>query len=421
MRTLPSIKPPTVEPKLDQRWTRKGVVPLVTQIRQYELITPLFGGGVDPGVTDPVTLIRGTSIRGHLRFWWRATRGGQFDGCLSEMKKAEDDLWGTASTSKNPCPSKVQIGVDITEQGQIENPFETRTRAASGWQDVAYAAFPLQGDGKKPPGSVRSGIAFALRLSFPESDEDEITAALWAWETFGGVGARTRRGFGTLKLAAMDGISNRIPNPQMVGAWIESNLRTHVTTGAWPADVPHLSGQLCMKVTGSYPTPRSAWGYLLRKLKDFRQSRNPGTASNRPGRSHWPEPDEIRRLTSQSAPMHATPLSTVAKFPRAQFGLPIIFHFKDEKSGDPNDTSLEGVDHDRLTSPLILRPLACEGGRAVGLAVVLDGTSLPPGGLVLQSAGSTSRVDATLTVAEANHIKPLNSNPDVLQAFLNTL
>lgn len=34
-----------------------------------EVITPLFGGGVEAGKNDPITLIRPSSIRGHLRFW----------------------------------------------------------------------------------------------------------------------------------------------------------------------------------------------------------------------------------------------------------------------------------------------------------------------------------------------------------------
>ena len=53
---------------------------LVKQIRSYKVITPLFGGGVTPNEKDPVTTVRGSSVRGHLRFWWRATRGGEFVG-----------------------------------------------------------------------------------------------------------------------------------------------------------------------------------------------------------------------------------------------------------------------------------------------------------------------------------------------------
>ncbi len=62
---------------------------MIVQERRYELITPLFGGGVEPAHSDPITVVRATEIRGHLRFRWRATRGGQFGGDLQKMKAAE--------------------------------------------------------------------------------------------------------------------------------------------------------------------------------------------------------------------------------------------------------------------------------------------------------------------------------------------
>src|SRR5260221_14426829 len=74
--------------------TSKEPKNVITQLREYELITPLFGGGVTPAEADPVTPVRGTEIRGHLRFWWRACYAGKFKGNLAAMKKAEDTLWG---------------------------------------------------------------------------------------------------------------------------------------------------------------------------------------------------------------------------------------------------------------------------------------------------------------------------------------
>lgn len=64
-----------------------------------------------------------------------------------------------------------------------------------------YLGFPLRGDKEWAP--VKEGVAFRLRLRFPEKVGElnfweELEAALWAWETFGGIGARTRRGFGAL-------------------------------------------------------------------------------------------------------------------------------------------------------------------------------------------------------------------------------
>src|SRR6266511_4231124 len=81
----------------------------ITQTREYELITPLFGGGVEPAQADPVTVIRATEVRGHLRFWWRATRGGHFGADLRKMKEKEDEIWGAASSGDKPTPSAVTI------------------------------------------------------------------------------------------------------------------------------------------------------------------------------------------------------------------------------------------------------------------------------------------------------------------------
>jgi len=129
MRKLPTDKngvelmPPQVTPDLNQRRAAGKTIALVTLVRRYQLITPLFGGGVEPGVADPVTLIRGPEIRGHLRFWWRACRGGQFGGSLTRMKEAEDLLWGAASTAEKPRPSKVELSVSVTDSGTRKHPF----------------------------------------------------------------------------------------------------------------------------------------------------------------------------------------------------------------------------------------------------------------------------------------------------------
>jgi CRISPR-associated protein Cmr1 len=196
----------------------------------------------------------------------------------------------------------------------------------------------------------------------------------------------------------------------------------------WPEGVPHLSrsAQSDMKTLLQFTGPRkgvlSAWEDLISKLKSFRQDRHKGTQANRPGRSRWPEPDEIRRLTKKRSQKHSIQLSDISSFPRAAFGLPIIFHFKGDDIGDPEQTKLEGPHNSRLASPLILRPLACANEQAVGIALILQGPPVPPGGLVLKGGSDRSKINfevrSDLSQAEANQISPLNSETDVLQAFL---
>jgi CRISPR-associated protein Cmr1 len=372
-KQLPPLPPVVVQPQEK----------VITQRREYQLITPLFGGGVEPSEADPITAIRGPGVRGQLRFWWRACRGGRFDGDLREMKRHEDKLWGSTDG-----PSQVQIAVTSTPGRplrEVPRPQGDRIHIGAPASPYGYVAFPLN---DKPRASVMEGITFTLTITFCDTDKAEVEAALWAWETFGGVGARTRRGFGALRLTKIDGDPNRdVPpaNQQGVEQWLRTKLTQHVVEGRWPDKVPHIPQNTSMvSVTRSSGSADDAWKTLIKALKNFRQERPPNRGPNgnqRPGRNRWPEADTIRALVGQSHPRHATPVTRVRKFPRAAFGLPLNFQFKDgdkygNANGDPRKTALQLAHHDRLASPLVLRPLACQDGQAYGLALVLQGTGL---------------------------------------------
>lgn len=441
-KQFPNIEtPPEVLRKPDDR---------ITETRQYRLITPLFGGGVKAQEADPVTVIRGASVRGQLRFWWRATRGGQFNGDLDEMRKAENAIWGSAAKKgdENTGPSKVQVVVKILRNMQqndspfevVENPKkpgEPKIQPRRGSSAHPYAAFPLQPKqeeakiGMQTAAVKPAGIEFSLEISYPKEFQKDVTAALWAWETFGGIGARTRRGFGALQhIDADEGLMNT-PQNQVI-AWIRQKLQTYEVTGNWVNGVPHLSADMLMAIhTGESQTVLKAqpgnkviavWQDLIAQLQRFRQApigRKEGKP--KPGRSYWSEPEQIRALTGKRSNLH-TPLPVqVKKFPRGQFGLPIIFHFKDK--GEPSDTTLQGAHHDRLGSPLILRPLICKDG-AIGLGAKLVSYD-PPGGYILKGAPKDPPVEVHFTDADkhqAKLIRPLqNGETDVIEAFLKTL
>jgi len=400
----------------------------ITQTREYKLITPLFGGGVTPGEADPVTVVRGAEIRGQLRFWWRACRAGQFGGDLGRMKALEDQLWGAASTAKRPRPSQVQIAVEVVSGGKADSPFEVgrskkgdpQIRPRQGSVVPAYAAFPLQPTQEEASigmqtKSVRVGVRFILTISFPIDRRREVEAALWAWETFGGIGARTRRGFGALQCMRMNSQDVLAPPCNQAKQRINEALKRFVAEGRWPEDVPHLRQTMGtqLRITTADRSPVAAWDYLIRKLQAFRQARD-----GKYGPSLWPEPNAIRSLT-QGRVAGERPL--IKKFPRAQFGLPIIFHFA--HGGEPGDTTLKGPGGlERIASPLILRPLACADG-AVGLALILQTPSIASEKLELEEKDKKSphSVDASLTSKEATQIPPLGGKTDVLKVFLDTL
>ncbi|WP_129628468.1 type III-B CRISPR module RAMP protein Cmr1 [Candidatus Oscillochloris fontis] len=427
MSRVPPYDPPDLAPKPDLN--------MVRQVREYRLITPLFGGGVEPRTADPISTVRATEVRGQLRFWWRATRGGQFGADLSALKHAEDLLWGAASSKEHDRPSKVQVEVQVLDAGKPFTPPDGRPltdmRSAFG-----YVSFPLQ----KTDAVVREGVRFRLILSYPTTYQPDLDAALWAWETFGGLGARTRRGFGAIARETPEPLIPPASDLHTARQWIEHRMANLQVTGTWFPNIPYLYADVVL--FPFHPDPIQVWQTLIAHLKNFRQQRpqhprwyrdrKTNTRKQRPmpGRNHWPEPDEIRRRTRSRANFtdpdgnvhdHTHDVSTVEAFPRAAFGLPIQFEFKDRASGDPAGKNLlRGVIYqhgepeliERLASPIILRPIPWSDGYR-GLVLRLAGTQ-PPDDLDINVARGSRSARWRLTVGEATSIPEFDDRGTLL-------
>jgi CRISPR-associated protein Cmr1 len=182
----------------------------VTEVSHtFKVITPIFGGGPVSKESDPVTPIRTAGLKGQFRFWWRAARAGGKD--LQKLREEEARLWG------GPNEEGV-LSIFLQGQPQVEkeewfqlNRKGTREEPKDGFKILAYAGFPLQrtSDEVKLRAPVRTvarctgecTVTVKIDKKNPEykkGDEEEAEAALWAWSLFGGVGGRTRRGFGAV-------------------------------------------------------------------------------------------------------------------------------------------------------------------------------------------------------------------------------
>lgn len=392
----------------------------ITQIRSYRLITPLFGGGLRARENDVSKLIRETSVRGQLRFWWRALRG---TGELDAMRQREKEIFGGGGA--NAQQSQVSVVVTVDKTGSGEKVFEANSnnpKALDKWAKVAYAAFALQPTRDDPQQrEIRVGVEFTLKIAFPETMRADITAALWAWETFGGIGGRTRRGFGALEVVNAEENGKPVTlnkyRQATVTQQLKDDLKKHTLADRpAPANFPRLLANAHFRTQTANDTSK-AWELAVEKLRHFRQFRRNKDYPHQElkyGKSQWPESQAIQALNRNRN------TDAFQKFPRAVFGLPIIFHFLD-KMKIP-DYELNLFDAERLASPLLLRPLMCADG-AVALAVVLDAPRATS--MKLEISGRNSKeVSAILTDSDArqltaNGLTPLNRQTDVLQAFLD--
>lgn len=404
MRTAPKTAPPPFT----------SVAPDTTDIdvRTYRFITPVFGGGVEPKKTDAVTPVRVASIRGQLRFWWRAVNPGSCT-TVDQLRSAEAAVFGGIGKELKAS----SLVIRVVKQPGAPKPLtvlEGKFGTATGMSAIAYGAFPLR-ESKEPfaHGVLHDFEAqeFEAAFTYPHALEDDVHAALWAWAHFGSLGGRTRRGFG-----AIAQLTDGLPS-------IDEGWKKWVK--AVDAPWPHLSALPTLKASPD-GKPLSQ---LLGALQKLRQGEGMGRRKGRK-RSYWPEPDTIRaHFPDQVGAKHRTPVTEQRGFPRAVFGTPIIFHFKQpdrhaspqeaRDGADPNDSTLKPAGKSRLASSLVLRPHFAANGQYEAMALVLTHPA-PAGGYVIEQKGRPP-VTIPPSAGQPLELGDTSTFTDPIQRFLEEL
>lgn len=411
---------------------------------RVEVVTPILGGGTQTRAIDEVDVIRAATVRGHLRFWWRALNAARYPNA-SDLYKRESKIWGRAATDEGGR-SAVEIRIDIEQTGRIDSSdirlYDSKDGKAT---PGAYALWPARAETKTSTSTAprrMPGTRFRLTFIAAEDCEGEVRNALRAWILFGGYGGRTRRGLGSFKV---------LDDP---GPWLPSKATRDAITALFGIDVfaspgkavvhtPWLGGA-ALQVGKVERDASVAWTSALDWLKEFRQgtggqqgerAREPGTGKlqpQRPSISNWPEPDKIRQLTSKTRghkPRHnATPV-----WPRAGFGLPIGGRFQTQARGigrydEPGPYELrwrpaDPGDHgDRLASPLIVKALPLADGTFVPCTLWLN-RAYPVGDVILLQDvnNSAAPFDRLVAAGDAPRFSALANKQGLRQAFLDWL
>ncbi|MCY7693895.1 type III-B CRISPR module RAMP protein Cmr1 [Bacillus altitudinis] len=329
------------------------------------LVTPMFGGGPQSNSIDQDRPIRESAIRGHLRFWWRATRGAACKNA-NELSKREAEIFGHTEQA-----SQIQV-VTHYEKDEVKR----NSKVFFKKKNHPFPRYVLSNMKDKTPYLMKAQFSLNIRLSKKTTDfeliKKEVEAALWAWINFGGLGSRTRRGCGSLYCKQFSPHNKRTKS--QLEKWFEQKLLEYdIQLPASSREWPTLSREF--KVQAFPSSMISSWQSVIQTYETFRRRSNP---DKKRGRSCWPEADTIRLLTGKAKSGHHIPYPKekpfkYQAFPRAQFGLPIQFRFAPKDSGkDPDPVTLLPKGKDRLASPLILKPLAINQKESVGMVMVLQ-------------------------------------------------
>ncbi|MEK4570305.1 type III-B CRISPR module RAMP protein Cmr1 [Bacillus sp. FSL K6-3458] len=329
------------------------------------LVTPMFGGGPQSNSIDQDRPIRESAIRGHLRFWWRATRGAVCKNA-NELSKREAEIFGHTERA-----SQIQV-ITHYEKDEVKR----NSKVFFKKKNHPFPRYVLSNMKDETPYLMKAQFSLNIRLSKKTTDfeliKKEVEAALWAWINFGGLGSRTRRGCGSLYCKQFSPYNKRTKS--QLEKWFEQKLLEYdIQMPASSREWPTLSREF--KVQAFPSSMISCWQSVIQTYETFRRRSNP---YKKRGRSCWPEADTIRLLTGKAKSGHHIPYPKekpfkYQAFPRAQFGLPIQFRFAPKDSGkDPDPVTLLPKGKDRLASPLILKPLAINQEESVGMVMVLQ-------------------------------------------------
>jgi CRISPR-associated protein Cmr1 len=290
---------------------------------ELEAVTPLWIGGASRQAE-----LRPPSVRGALRFWFRALAGGLMGESLSDIAAAEGAVFGNTFRSSAVVVrlfGSPRIGVSVADDAA----------QLPGLSYMFWSVFQQKRD------AILPGERFRLRLNlrpypFPAvevagrtlemADSFELAAAaLWLFLRLGGVGARTRRGAGGARaVAAPADWPARLPSlvtnattPAELAAELSAGLKQVRQFAGWqgpppanPSSYDILHERVCQLYLAerTFPTWWEAVNWAGETFHAFRVE-------------HKLDASGIAALLTQGR-------IAVRTIERAMLGLPIGFFFK---------------------------------------------------------------------------------------------
>lgn len=360
-----------------------------------KVITPLFMGGANQQAE-----IRTQSIKGLVRFWWRALKSENdikklrleevkiFGGQIKEKRNGKDE--SVAYKSKvniytQNINDEIKIFNDLKNQQKLQWYFNSVERKLEGYdRGLGYIFYSVleNRNSEKRKNYIAPDSKFNIIIS--SSDENALKqtlAAFWCAVYLGGFGARNRRGAGSVYVSEVKGdtygISYRVDeNSENVTEWLKNNFEKCQQIIGKPKELCYAYSNLSISRV------------IISKEKD-----------------NWK--DALSEIGTIFCDFRTTNRSKI--FESAAFGLPVM-----HRNGK---VLTNNKDFSRRASPLILKVLYYKN-KYYWMALRLAGQFLPEK-TVLSSNGKTQQANYSLIDDFWNNLK--NNNKELILQIPDTL
>lgn len=340
---------------------------------RLEFITPCFLGGA---TSSRNAEWRAASIRGQLRWWLRAVAGGATAGDQVKVARIEEQLFGSSNVK-----GALRLAV-TTPSGGVPVTFDSRKSAgeiATAWrkQDdthtvarltiqnrnsgreapsnpLAYLGFgAIDHRGKHQRGFIPAGAKASMQIQEMQPLAGDLSRyvqdAIWCWINLGGIGTKSRKGYGSLGCFGDEGAAP--DHPSQVQCKTLSDFETKgqqilAEYGRRPAaPLPEWSHFSQLSSIWVATEGRASWKEALEHvgcwLIGFRRRYGNPSDNRTLGGVHLANRDYTwASPAARGARRKAIP-------DRAGFGLPLPF-------GNGGETIVRGQNDNRRASPLLI-------------------------------------------------------------------
>jgi len=244
---------------------------------KFRIVTPMFLGGANQDISDG---IRPPSLKGALRFWWRALNWGRFvrdascvETALVLLHGEEVRLFGGSAEQGGQGCFHLSVLAD-------RRPMQTISDWPQNNTGSGYLAFGILESGSQAKGNYQPhrrgftehrdlGLRFVFRPGTRGNDIATVDQCLRAWGLFGGLGSRARRGMGSVARIEETDMFSDLSKYQCDVDAVLTSFR----------DVPlspytSFSNESAFRVLAVDRDPRRALGSAGQLYKDFRDKQS---------------------------------------------------------------------------------------------------------------------------------------------------
>jgi len=229
----------------------------------YRITTPMFCAGAEQQQAE----LRLQSFKGALRFWWRTLMWGKVNG-VKDLHEREAKLFGSSEHGQ----SKVRMKM-------VDNTLQRSTQ--SRWPITDWQSYPgyglIETTGKDQRKYIAPNQTFTIHLNWPDAEnhrsgldgpeQQSVQEALIALGLFGGLGGRSRKGWGSIQLESLKGRREwYCPKDTQL---LCQEIKTRATGGDTLPEITAFSCESSYAVGPVRETAKDAHMWISERYKEF--------------------------------------------------------------------------------------------------------------------------------------------------------